>query len=315
MRIATNSYTDAMLQQYSALLSQQDTLQSEVSTGLAVQAPSDNPAAMQNALNYISQSAAQTQYSANITTLQTRANNIYSVLESLQSDVSNASQIATSAVSATTSSADLTTYADQINGLINQVVSAANTKDPSTGQYLFGGTASGTAPYTTTTNANGEVTSVTYNGNSSVNQTAIGPGQTISVDIPGANNGTTGAAGLITNSQTGADLLNHLISLRNDLESGDTAAISGTDSPNLQKDENNITYQVANNGVLQTQLTAAATSATSTSNSLNTMITNTAGANVINAMTQLSAAQTAYQAALESGSKIMSLSLLNYMPT
>jgi flagellar hook-associated protein 3 FlgL len=313
MRVATNSYTGEMLDQFSSLVAQQDNLQSQASTGLAVQAPSDNPAAMETSLDDIAQQARQTQYSANISALQSRGDTIYSTLESLQTIVSSASEITTSVGSADTNSTSLANYADQVNSLINQVVSAANAKDPATGQYLFGGTASGTPPYTTTTDANGDVTAVTYNGNGSVNQSAIGEGQTLSVDIPGVNTSGSGPRGLITDSQSGADLLNHLISLRNDLQSGDTTAITGTDAANLQKDENNITYQVANNGVAQTQLTTAATAATSNSQTLNTMISSASSANLVNTMVELNSAQTAYQAALESGSKIMQLSILNYI--
>lgn len=313
MRVATNSYTSTMLDQYNSLLAQQDTLQSEVSTGLAVQAPSDNPTAMSDTLNDVAQEAAQTQYSSNISTLQSRADNIDTVLSSLQTIVSRAGDIATSAGAASTSSSDLTNDADEVNTLINEVVGAANTKDPATGQYLFGGTASGTAPYTTTTDASGDVTSVTYNGNTNVNQAQIGANQTITVDIPGANTTGTGARGLITDSQSGADLLNHLIQLRDDLQSGDTSAISGTDTTNLQKDENNIAYQVAQNGVVQSQLTAAATSETNNSQTLDTMISNASGANLVETMVQLNSAQTAYQAALESGTKIMQMSILNYI--
>jgi flagellar hook-associated protein 3 FlgL len=316
MRVATNSYTDAMLDQFNTLVARQDTLQSQVSTGLSVQAPSDNPVAMQNTLNYLANNATQQQYSANISTLQSRADTVDNVLQSLQSASSQASQIATSAGNTTTNSpTQLATYADQVNQLINQVVTAANTQDPATGQYLFGGTASGTPPYTTTTDANGEVTAATYNGNGTVNQVPIGSNLTATVDIPGANTGATGARGLITDQQSGADFLNHLISLRNDLQAGDTAAIAGTDTGNLQHDENNIAFQVANNGVQQTKLTAAASFATNNTQSLNQQISNASSANLVNVMVQLSQAQTAYQAALESGSKIMSLSLLNYMPT
>jgi flagellar hook-associated protein 3 FlgL len=235
-------------------------------------------------------------------------------LQSLQTISSRAGEIATSAVSSTNSQSDLNNYADEVNQLINQVVSAANTKDPATGQYLFGGTASSQPPFTTTTDASGDVTAVTYNGNSSVNQAQIGANLTTTVDIPGVNNGSGGARGLITDSQSGADFINHLIALRNDLQAGDTTAISGTDSGNLQKDENNIAYQVANNGVQQNQLSAAATLATNGAQTLNTMITNASGADLVNTMVQLNQAQTAYQAALESGSKIMQLSLLNYLP-
>lgn len=313
MRVATNAYTDSMLNQFNNLAAKQYTLQNQASTGLAVQAPSDNPVAMQNTLSYLSDSATQQQYSSNISTLQSRATTIDGVLQSLQTISSRAGEIATAGASSSTSPTSLNSYADEVNQLINQVVSAANTKDPSTGQYLFGGTASTTPPYTTTKDANGNVTAVAYNGNSTTNQSQIGANLTVSVDIPGANSGATGARGLITDSQSGADFLNHLISLRNDLQSGNNTAIANTDSGNLQKDENNIAYQVANNGVRQNQLTAAATFASNSSQGLSTMITNTSGADIINTITQLNQAQSAYQAALESGSKIMSVSLLNYI--
>ena len=313
MRIASHSYTDSMLNQYNQLASQQYALQNQVATGLRVQAPSDDPRAMQNTLADLANQATQTQYSVNIATLQTRATSVDGVLQSLQTISSRAGEIATSAGSATNSQADLTNYADEVNSLINQVVNAANTKDPSTGKYLFGGTASGSAPFTTTTDASGNVTGVTYNGNSSVNQAQIGAGMTASADIPGANTSGTGPRGLITDSASGADFLNHLISLRNNLNAGNKTAITNTDSANLAKDENNIAYQVANNGVMQNHLTAAATFATTSSQSLSQMISNSSSADLMTTMVQLNKAQTSYQAALQSGAKIMQLSLLNYI--
>jgi len=101
--------------------------------------------------------------------------------------------------------------------------------------------------------------------------------------------------------------------LRDDLNSGNAAAVTTTDSANLQKDEDNITYQVANNGVAQTHLDAASTLVTNNSTSLNTMISNSSSANMVQTMVQLNAAQNAYQAALESGVKVMQLSILNYL--
>jgi flagellar hook-associated protein 3 FlgL len=97
------------------------------------------------------------------------------------------------------------------------------------------------------------------------------------------------------------------------LTAGNTTAITNTDSPDLQKDENNVAYQVANNGVVQNQLTTAATFATNSSTALNTMISNTSSVNLVQVVTQLSQTQNAYQAALESGTKIMQLSILNYL--
>jgi flagellar hook-associated protein 3 FlgL len=72
-------------------------------------------------------------------------------------------------------------------------------------------------------------------------------------------------------------------------------------------------YQVSSNGAVQTHLESAATLASNQSTSLDTQISNTAGANLSDTLVQLSQAQTAYQAALASSAKIMQLSILNYL--
>jgi flagellar hook-associated protein 3 FlgL len=313
MRIGTNSYTDTMIDQFNALKLQQVTLQNEVSTGLSVSAPSDNPDAMETTLNDLSSQAAQQQFSSNISTVQSKANSIFSVLQSLQTISNRVGEIATSAGGVTNSQSDLNNYAGEVTSLIQQAAQLVNSKDPATGQYLFGGTDSGRQPFTITTDADGNVTGVTYSGNSSVNQTEIASGTTVSVDVPGANTSGSGAQGLITDIRTGADLFNHLISLQNDLLSGNTSAISGTDAANLQNDENNLTYQVAYNGNVQTRLNTAASFATSQSNSLTGLISNASSADLATTMTQLSQAQTAYQAALQSSAAIMQLSILNFL--
>jgi flagellar hook-associated protein 3 FlgL len=304
---------DTMIDQFNALKSQQVTLQNEVSTGLSIQSPSDNPDAMENTLDDLSSQAAQQQYGSNISTVQSQANSIYSVLQSLQTLTSQAGAIATEAGSGTNSQSDLNNYASQVTSLIQQAVQLVNTQDPATGQYLFGGTDSGQPPFTVATDANGNITGVTYQGNSSVNQTEIASGVTVSVDVPGANTSGSGAQGLITDSRTGADLFNHLISLQNDLLSGNTGAITGTDTANLQNDEDNMTYQVAYNGNVQTRLNTASSFATSQSNSLTGLVSNASSADLATTMTQLTQVQTAYEAALESSSAIMQLSILNFL--
>jgi flagellar hook-associated protein 3 FlgL len=313
MRVATQAYTDAMLNQFNLLAGKQYSLQSQVATGLRVQSASDDPVAMKNTLDYAAEKAALTQYGTNIGTLQSRADAVYGALQSLQTISSRVGEITTSAATATSSPSDLNGYAQEVNNLIQQVVSAANTKDSSSGKFLFGGTASGQPPYTVTTDASGNVTAVTYQGNNTVNQTEIGVGQSTSADVPGDNAGSSSTRGLITDQQTGGDFLNHLISLRDNLLAGNKTAITATDSANLKRDENNLAYQIANNGVTQNQLTAAAAFASNRAQTLDGMISNESGADLTQTMVQLSQAQTSYQAALQSGVKIMQLSILNYL--
>ena len=314
MRVATESYTNTMLGEFSLLKQQQISLQNQVSTGLSIQAPADNPSDMETTLDDLSSQSTQQQYSSNITTVQSQANMTYSALQSLQSIASQAGTIVTEAGSGTNSQTDLNNYATQVTSLIQQALQAVNTQDPATGQYLFGGTDSGQPPFTSTTDANGNITGVTYNGNTSVNQVEVASGVTVAAQVPGANSSGSGAYGVITDSRTGADLFNHLIALQSDLTSGNTTAISGTDGKNLQNDEDNMTYQVANNGNVQTRLNTAASLASSQSTSLNTSITNASGADLVNTLSELNQTQTAYQAALESSATIMQLSILNYLP-
>ena len=314
MRVGTTSYTNTMLDEFSLLKQQQLNLQNQVATGLRVQAPSDDPGAMETTLDDLSSQATQQQYSSNISTVQAQANSIYSVLQSLQTISTRAGEIATSAGSSTSSQADLNNYASEVTSLIQEAAQVVNTQDPATGQYLFGGTNSGQPPFTVATDGSGNVTGVTYNGNTSVNQTAVAPGATVAADVPGANTTGSGAHGLITDSRTGADLFNHLIALQNDLKSGNTSAISGADGKNLQKDQDNLTYQVAYNGNVQTRLNTASTQATSRSNSLTSQISNASGADLVQTMTELTKTQTAYQAALQSSASIMQLSILNFLP-
>lgn len=313
MRIGTDSYVNSMLGQINALSTQLQSLGNEASTGLSIQAPSDNPGAMVTTLNDLASQSAEQQYTSNITTLQSQANSVYSALQSLQSITSQAQSIVTEAGSGTASQTTLNEYASQVTALIQQAVQLVNSQDPATGQYLFGGTASGQQPFTVTTDSSGNVTGVTYQGNSSVNQTEIASGITVLVDVPGANTSGGGAQGLITDSRSGADLFNHLIALQNDLQSGNTSAISGTDATNLQNDENNMTYQVANNGNVQTRLSTASSFATSQSTSLNQDISNASSADIVQVMTQLNQTQVAYEAALEATSRIMQVSLVNFL--
>jgi flagellar hook-associated protein 3 FlgL len=313
MRIATNSYTNAMIEQFNLLKAQQVNLQNQASTGLRISAPADDPNAMESTLSNLSGQAAQQQYSNNISTVQSKANTIYSVLQSLQTIASRVGDITTSAGSPTNSQSDLNNYATEVTSLLQQAAQLANTKDPATGQYLFGGTNSGQPPFAVATDANGNVTGVTYQGNTSVNQTEISSGVTVAVAVPGANTSGSGAHGLVTDSRTGADLFNHLISLQNDLLSGNTTAITGTDTANMQNDENNLTYQVAHNGNVQTRLNTAASLASSQSTSLTGLISKASGADLAETLTQLTQTQTAYQAALQSSATIMQLSILNYL--
>jgi flagellar hook-associated protein 3 FlgL len=312
MRVASSTFPDNFLYQTNNLQAQQNQLQQEASSGLKLTLPEDNPSAMAQVLNLQVNSDANLQYQTNITNLTNQATSVSSALTSLQTIVSKAGEITTSA-DGITSPAGFTSYATQVGELIQQALQLANSKD-SQGNYIFGGTKSGAPPFTATTDSSGNVTGVTYNGNTSVNQTEIGPGITVAAQVPGANTTGSGPNGLFADSRSGADLFNHLISLQQHLTAGNASAISTTDAPNITKDENNVIGQVSANGVLQARLQATTSMEALHQTDLTTQISSKTDADLATTITRLQQTQTAYQAALQSSIMVRSLSILNYLP-
>jgi len=294
------------------LNTQQNELQKQVATGLRFSQLDDDPSGMGAVLNLQAQNSQTAQYQQNITSLQAVATSSYNAMQTLDTISQRASEIATLA-DGTASPQQLQTYATEVTQLIQQGVQAMNSQDQ--GQYLFGGTLDNQPPFVATTDASGNVTAVTYQGNSSVASVEIAPGNTVSAQTVGANTSGSGPEGLITDSRNGADFFNHLIALQSHLLAGNTTAISSTDSAALAKDQDNITLQVGMNGVIQSHLAAASAVATAQANSTNNLISQDAGADPAQTMTELSAAQSAYQAAVQSGASLLNenLSLAYYL--
>jgi flagellin-like hook-associated protein FlgL len=107
-----------------------------------------------------------------------------------------------------------------------------------------------------------------------------------------------------------------MISLQNHLLSGDTTSINTVDQPALSKDEDNIVYQVSNNAAVQTRLEVASSINSAQQTSLTSSLSNVAGADLTQTLTQLSQTQNAYQIAIQSSSNILQLqtSLLSALP-
>jgi len=312
MRIAGTSYTESMANQINLLAGRQYKLQNQATTGQSITAPEDDPAGMVQALGLQADGATVAQYAKNISTLQNRSDLVASALQQLKTISDRIGELATQSDD-TASPTRLQANAIETTQLIKSAVDVMNTKDGE--NYLFGGTASDQPPFVTTTDANGNVTGVTYQGNASVSDTEIGQNISVSVDVPGANNSGSGARGVITDSRYGADFFGHLISFQNNLLAGDKTAIATTDRPALGKDEDNLIYQIAENGAVGARLVAGASAASAKQSSLNASLNSVAGADLTQTITDLTQTQNAYQLAMQSSASIMQLrtTLLSYL--
>jgi flagellar hook-associated protein 3 FlgL len=297
MRIATNTISSNIINQIDRLSTQQSTLQNEVSTGQRISQPSDDPSGVNTALTLESQLSQVAQYGKNADQALTVAQASSTGLTSLKAVSDRAGELQTLGTGALGATA-MQSYGTEANQLIEEAVQTANTKF--NGNYIYGGTATDTPPFTVTRNPSGAITGVTYAGNTS--QAGIPISNSTSV-TPGTD-GTTNA-GIAT-------FINNLVTLRDSLNSGSTASVSAVGA-GLTTGENTLVTAIATNGGIQTRIQAAQTEQTSQTTNLQTDLSSDVDANLPTTITQLDQAQTAYQAALQSAVSTMQLSILNYI--
>jgi flagellar hook-associated protein 3 FlgL len=195
-------------QQVNTMLGQQDALsqtENEVSTGNAINVPSDNPigAAQIVGLNHIL--AENTEYTNNITRANTRLSTESSTLSSVSNLLNSVNDLGLSSINGALSSSDLSNIATELTQYRNQLVQLSNTTDAN-GNALFAGTSTTTTPFV----MNSSTGQVSYAGNDQQSFVSIGQGLQVAngdsggslfMNIP-AGNGTFVASAGTSNTGT-----------------------------------------------------------------------------------------------------------------
>ncbi len=310
MRVTANTFPNSLLNQLTSLSQRQNKLQNQAATGQLVQLPEDDPVAMRRVLDMQTEAKSVGQYQRNIDRHQELATASFNSIKALKNVSDRVREISISA-DGLKSQDELNLYAKEVTELIKTAVQAANTKNR--GDYIFSGTLSNQAPFELTEDADGNVTGVVYNGNTTLAESEIASGITLSAQNIGENTSGGGPRGLIADNRVGADFFNHLISFQNNLLAGDVAAIENTDRVNLANDEDNFLYHLGTNGAIQSRLQATDAIATDRTDTLETLVSNEVDADLAQTLVRLNQTQTAYQAALQSAGKILGSSLLDYL--
>jgi flagellar hook-associated protein 3 FlgL len=151
-----------------------NTLQQQISTGLAVQTPDQNPAAYESAALANDQVAALSTESQTQASIQVQLGSVDSAYQETNNLLNNVQAVLEAALNGTSSSQNLAAFATQIKSAQQQLLSIANVT-ASNGSYLFGGSRGTVAPFQT--NSSG---SIVYFGDGGQSQAAITPDSTAS---------------------------------------------------------------------------------------------------------------------------------------
>jgi flagellar hook-associated protein 3 FlgL len=205
MTISTLTFQTNALAEMEALQTALTQTQTELSTGTKLPNAAANPAAMEQVNQLRMTLAASQQYVSNGTAVTGNLQLEQSALTSATNTLQSVRDLAVEANNSALSLADRQDIVAQLQQLQQALLGAANSTDPA-GRYLFAGTATGTQPFA----RNGG--SVSYLGDSQVNQVQIAPDQSVSaadagdsvfMNIP-AGNGTFTTAAAVANSGSGS---------------------------------------------------------------------------------------------------------------
>jgi len=297
MRIASNTVSDSVLTQIQSLSTQQSKLQNQVATGQKIFQPEDNPSAVGRILTLDTEARQVQQFQSNGNRALEVSQATYSGLQDIKKISDRAGEIATLGAGAS-SPAALQAYGQEVNQLIEQALQNGNTKLRN--DYLFAGTALGTAPLVATRNAAGDIASVAYAGDNA--QTSVQISE-ISKLTPGSSSATNNGLGAF---------LNNLIALRDALNTGNSNAVAAA-QPALDTSENLLVNSLSEQGAVQLRIEVAQGQQASRATNLEKLISGEADADMATSAVKLSQTSTAYQAALSSATKILQMSLLDYL--
>jgi flagellar hook-associated protein 3 FlgL len=148
-------------------------LQEQASTGARVNRASDSPSDAYRILGLDSQERSLDSYMERMTETSSTLEVTSTIISDMMTQLSQVKTNLTQIIGGTYSREGQLRLADAINNTLEQLVSLANTQH--SGQYLFGGSDTGSAPYIVE-RSNGEIVGISYQGSSEQRNVELAPG-------------------------------------------------------------------------------------------------------------------------------------------
>ncbi len=271
--------------------SQLDTLYLQASTGKQLNRASDDPTSVPRVLSARSEIAGMDRHLENMALAQDRMDIVDGYLDSAETILARAQEIATAGANGSMSSEDLQTYALEVEALEEQLLNIGNIQVE--GKYIFAGFSDGIEPFS------GDP--VSYNGTSDIKCLEIGPGQTIATNLTGD-----------TLFSEPVDVFAALAGLEEALTNGDTAAIQ-SQLATLQDGYDQVSRQRSSMGNLNARLDDNLAAMEDAKLDMQEVLSRYEDVDLVEVLSDMTLAEESLQAALSVSIRVMSLSILDYL--
>lgn len=310
LRISTSYLLNNLSRGIAQQLARMQKLSEDISTGKRVRKPSDDPIAASRGLAIRALRAGVAQHKINIDDAKDWLSATERALIKAQEVFENAADAALRAGNSTLSDDERRALAQDVDGLISELVDLANTQYD--GRYIFAGLKTLTRPFVLTQNAGTPSYTVTYEGADGSKQIEVEPGTTMQVNTNGGEAFMQGIA-----EAGGRNVFQILVALRDHLLAGDASATFqddiASDIAATQAAQDRILNLVTGIGAKVRRLDRASVKLSQDEVELEALLSNTEDADVFKAITDLQLQETVYRAALGAAAGIMQTSLLDYL--
>ena len=275
-------------------------IQEKLSSGKQINRPSDDPSGTRKVLGLKAEEFQVQQYLDNTETAKEQINFTSNTLESIQEIFTKIKGLAIQASSETLGQSDRKIIANELDELLESVLQNANTDN--NGRYIFSGTKTLTSAFTATLDSNGNISSVSYNGNNEEIKYQTGPNTFIQVNLPGGK--------LFQDNKA----FSTLISLRDSLKADtfDSSAFSEL-RKTLDTAADALSIEITTFGAKANRLEMTTNSLENSQTALKELISYTEDADIASLIMNLKHQENVLQASLQTGAKIIQPTLLDFL--
>jgi len=298
-RILTDRVLNNLNTQSQALLK----LQEQLSTGMRVNRPSDDPLAVRRGIRARADAAANDQFSTTISTTTPFLVESETTILTVEDALRRAYELTLQGMSDTNSQVQRDQIAVEIGQILENVLTYAN--QFTNGRYMFSGTRTLQQPFDATRDANQEITSVAYRGNDEHFQVGVGDGIKVDANETGSAVFSNAAAG-------GVDVFQLLIDIRDNLRSSNVTAL-GNNLTGCKKAEEQFLIATSRIGAVESRLERVDSNLQDANVQLQQTVSDNLDADFAEVMTRLNAQSNAFQASLNAASRVIQPSLLDYI--
>lgn len=276
--------------------------QTQVTTGKRILRPSDDIAGTGKAMNLRSSISQIEQMLVSAESVKTSLSVSESAMNTMVQSMQQAYSFAVSMANSAVPDETRQTMSSRIDDIINTLITAGNTQF--SGAYVFSGSMIDVEPISTD-NVTGEIT---YNGDNAQVMVEVAPGAYIARNLPASavfNIGSSSIAGA-------ADIFTSLKQLKEDISSGNIENISA----HMADIKANLDNMVALRSQLGTRINKIQTLKDSMNDSVTSfrqMLSDVEDIDLVDAVTKLNESTNVYQAALLAATKVLNLSLADYL--